>query len=632
MRLAEPAGLWLLSLLVLMLLLHLLSRQRRRRTVSALWLWQRALESASAGHLKRRPQFNRLLLVHLTALALMALAAARPLTGQHLARHLALVIDVSASMATREADGRTRLEHAVAAARKQLAAQHPDTQVLLIAAGRTPRTVRALTRDRHAINAALSELEVHHTTGRLAHAVALASERLSTVAGEAQLLVLTDGVLGDATPVLTRDLPARVVTVGTPQPNVAIIRANARVERAASERELFQVHVFTLIHNYGSIPETRRVTLTQRNVRGVLASKEVVVPPVGELPVVLSFQAALADRGAGLKVELTPHDALDLDDRAYLLMPESALQPVALDHEQAPWLRRALQADAGVELLGAGDARPHGALVVYVGRCPRRYPEHDFLIVAPEPGRCLDLTVGPALVEPRITHWKEEDPLFRYLSLTQLSIRQAHQLLVDSPRRVLLNSTAGPLMARLDSHGLLGTVIGFDFGASDWPSKASFVVFIRNLIEQTRARNQAEWSDGFEAGTPITLRLPVAVQSASVRYPDGHTENVTARDGELIITNTSTSGFYYVSWRGPNAASRLIPVNLTNREESNPERVSVRIEATNLAPARARKRRPSDSGWAFAAAALSLLLLNVVWATRRRNRARSLPAARESVP
>lgn len=632
MTLGEPAGLWLLLLLVPMLLLHLLSRQRRRRTVSALWLWHQAVESASAGHVRRWPQFNRLLLVHLTALALMAFAASRPLAGQRIARHLALVVDVSASMATREADGRTRLEHAVTEAHRQLAGQHPDTHVMLVTAGRTPTTVRPFTRDRNSVHSALERLEVHHSKGHLAPAVALASERLATLAGETQLLVLTDAVLADATPLLTRSVPTRVLTVGEPQSNVAITRANARLERRTSEEEPLRVHVFTLIRNYGSEPLTRRVSLSQRNVHGVLATKEFVIPAAGELPVVLSFQATLADRGAGLKVELSPHDALDLDDQAYLLMPDNELQPVVLDQEETPWLRRALLADPGVELLGPGDEVPRGSLLVYARRCPERYPDHDFLVLAPKPGRCLDVTVGPTLRDPRITHWREEDPLFRYLSLSQVGIREAQALSVESPRAVLVNSTGGALMAGLDSHGRRGTVLGFDFGASDWPSKASFVVFVRNLIEQTRARNQAEWSDGFEAGAPFSLRLPAAVQTVEVRYPGGDTELLAARDGQVVLGNTVATGFYYASWQGSHAGSRLLPVNLTNGDESNPERVPVRIENTGIPTAGGRARRQSDNGWVFAAGALSLIVMNIVWATRRPRKTEvSSPLARGGV-
>ena len=69
-----------------------------------------------------------------------------------------VVIDRSASMATVDADGQTRLEAAVNAVGERIAGLDPSTAVTLIAYDRQPTILVPRTVDRQAVNEALAEL------------------------------------------------------------------------------------------------------------------------------------------------------------------------------------------------------------------------------------------------------------------------------------------------------------------------------------------------------------------------------------------------------------------------------------------------------------------------------------------
>ena len=70
-------------------------------------------------------------------------------------------------------------------------------------------------------------------------------------------------------------------------------------------------------------------------------------------PVVLGFEAAPSDAGTGLVVELSPHDALTVDDVAFGRVPPSRkLTTIISPAHHSPWFERALLADPDLELLG----------------------------------------------------------------------------------------------------------------------------------------------------------------------------------------------------------------------------------------------------------------------------------------
>ena len=123
--LALPAGtaiLLLSGVAALVVGLYLLRPSPRRLVVSSGLIWQRVLKER-----KRQPERLRWWLSLLLALA-VALSIAAALTRPEVAavsghaEQVVLVVDNSATMATRSPDGRTRLEHALERARGSIVA------------------------------------------------------------------------------------------------------------------------------------------------------------------------------------------------------------------------------------------------------------------------------------------------------------------------------------------------------------------------------------------------------------------------------------------------------------------------------------------------------------------------------
>src|SRR6187402_800423 len=637
LELKAPSGLWLLGLLAPLLLLYVLKIRRQRVTVSSTWLW-----AAAARDLAAKSPFKRLvaqvpLLLELLALCLLALSLARPASrGGHIAGdHVAIVLDTSASMATIEPDGRSRVAHARDAASSVIAALAPGAQAVIIDAGREAHVVSPMDSDRRRLEAALAKLEASDAEGRMTQAIATASSQLRPYEHSARLVVVSDGALADRDAFAASNLPLELVRVGSPVDNTAIVRLDiASAEDPVTRRE--QVQAFAMVQNYGLKPRSLYVTLSMRNVVQPLASRRIDLAPGERIPVVLGFEPAAGDVGAGLIVELSPHDALVSDDRAYGRVPSGAkLSVVMAPAKGNPWVARALASDPDVELLGTslaalpGAGVAHDALVVLSGACPANAPGGDLLILDPPPGPCGTSLVGPKIEAPALTSWVEVDPRLRFLSLDGVELRSAHRLEADTPQAALVQSREGTLIADAGSPGRSITVVGFDVGDSNWPLKASFVLFMRNVVELARSHRLRSAAAPARVGEAYSLRVPVDVREVDLEGPGGSRQQLTARDGLCVVPSLLKAGFYFANYRGESPGSALFAANLTSERESDLRQHELPTRRGRPLAARSAVELASavtDWSWLLAALALLLIALDVWWVTRKpRQPASSLP-------
>jgi len=628
LELKAPGGLWLLGLLAPLLLLYVLKIRRQRVTVSSTWLW-----AAAARDLAAKSPFKRLvaqvpLLLEVLALCLLALSLARPASrdGHIAGEHVAIVLDTSASMATVEADGRSRMAHARDAASSVIAALAPGAQAVIVEAGRDAHVVSPMDSDRRRLEASLAKLEASDAEGRMSQAIATASSQLRPYERSARLVVVSDGALADRDAFASSNLPLELVRVGSPVDNAAIVRLDiASNDDPLSHRE--QVQAFAMVQNYGLKPRSLYVTLSMRNVVQPLASRRIDLGPGERSPVVLGFEPARGDVGAGLIVELSPHDALVSDDRAYGRVPSGAkLSVVMAPPKASPWVARALASDPNIELLGSslsglpGAGVPRDALVVLSGACPANAPGGDLLILDPPPGPCGTAVVGAKLETPSVTSWAEVDPRLRFLSLDGVELRSAHRLEADTPQAALVQSREGTLIADASSPGRSITLVGFDVGDSNWPLKASFVLFMRNVVELARSHRARGAEAPGRVGDAYSLRVPVDVNEVDLESPGGGRQKLTARDGLCVVPNLLRAGFYFASYAGKSPGSALFAANLTSERESDLRPRELPTRQGQPLPARTAADLASavtDWSWLLAALALLLIALDVWWVTRK---------------
>ncbi len=626
-ELLDPRGLWLLSALAPLVLLYILKIRRERQRVPSTWLWAAAERDLLAKRPFRRLVAELPLVLQILALCLLALALARPARrgGAITGDHVAIVVDTSASMGTRERAGGTRMEAAKQAAIDIVSGLAPGADAIVIEASREARVVSALERDPARLRAAIRSLATRDVEGDLSPAVALAADRIRTLAGRGKIVIVTDGALARGGPLSASGLETQVALVGDAEDNAAIVRVDVRngVDPGTKHE---QVQLFAMVRNYGASPRDAFVTLTVEGKAEPVASRRILVPPNDKLPVVLAFEPGLEDQGKGLIVQLSPEDALPRDDIAYARVPASSRMPVVLASRATySWVARAVDADTdvqmqrlGVEELDTVNVDPD-ALVIVEGACPAHPPGRDVLVVAPPRGSCFGLEVEATVEQPQLTSWESSDPRFRFLTLDGVHVARASPLNAEA-KGALLRAGAEVLMADASVPGRTVTIVGFDPGDSDWPLEASFVLFVRNVLELARNHRAQGAVGAARTGDPIRIALPSGVTSVRVTGPDMPEHDVAAKGGFAVVSSVERAGLYRVKWTEPHVGQALVAANLTSERESDVRAHPIAFDAGATGGAASSPRLVDahhELGLWLALAAALVIAADLFWLTRR---------------
>ncbi len=648
----SPKGLALLGLLVPLVVLYILKVRRKRLRVASTWLWASAKRDLIARSPWKKLIAQVPLILQALALLLLGLALARPATRGRaiMGDHVAIIIDASASMSAENVlDDKPapRIDLARRVARDVLSALSPGSDAMLLEAGREARVVSPLDRDMVRLKGALDTVRAYDVEGDLGAAVALAVDRLRQLGGSRRIVIITDGNLASPAALNAVSLPLEVITVGTPIENAAIVRVDVR-SGIEPQLKREQVQAFLVVANFGSAPRELYVTMREDNASDVLASRKILVGPGERLPVVLDFLPAAGDYRRGLIFDIAPHDKMEVDDMAYARVPAGDKLPVVYaapdPSKTSPWIERAIISDPATTLktVALSELTTPGtvemdAFVVVEGACPSPIPGGDLLIVAPPSGPCYGTLVGRTIEHPTITSWESGDARMRFLSLDGVTIARAAALAAEGPTQELIRTQEGTIATDISSTSRTATLLGFDVGDSDWPLKASFVLFMRNLLEQARIHRAFGVTGPARAGEPLRVRLPASAKDVVVIGPTGDKLDVSIRTGLAVVPETSKVGLYKFSWQGPEAGSLVVPANLTSAPESNVTTTMTKGDpaANGGVEVRAAGAEPdahNEWTWVLALLALGFVLADVWYVTRKPRMTSAEPATTRKPP
>jgi hypothetical protein len=322
----SPAAAWLLlgAATLVILLLHLLKPPRRTITVASVMLWARTTRE----HKRRaRRRVMALLLALGTGLSL-ALALTRPEIPAIAppAQRITLILDNSASMAARTADGGSRWQRALEAASELLRRAGAGSEVLLL--DTRGQAGFSGTHDRDAALAALGRIPgPGWGAPRIATAVARSGDTVH---------VITDGVapLG---------LPggAIVHSVYEPAENIGLTAFEARPLTQDPTR------YEALVQMVNAASATRRVRLL---IQGAASSSIAQDFDIGANETVNAVFDVSDFEGVLVASAISAGDAFPLDDVAYSVIPPHHIRRVLLVSPGNPALASALRNLPGVHL------------------------------------------------------------------------------------------------------------------------------------------------------------------------------------------------------------------------------------------------------------------------------------------
>jgi Ca-activated chloride channel family protein len=416
--------------------IHWLFGTRKRAHVPALFLWADLPGLRSGRNRRRVPPFSLLLLLQLLIAIAGGLALARPALPTPPPKHVALILDASASMQSTDV-APSRFDAARQAALDRLNALQAADVVSLIRAGKQATLLASGAPD--SVKQALQAAQPGTTAPAIREALALASTRVSqTPNRQGEIVLFTDGAWPPPDNVGPLAASVEVVPSGGGSENQAITALVARVDPSGRGQTAFVELANEADHDV-TVPlqlTADSAPLDQRQVTVAARSR-------------LQLSIPLPSDAQHVSAKLLSHDALSLDDQLDTLAPGGPPRDVDVLGQVSDGLRRAVESVPTLHVRAADTAQPP-ELTVLAGVLPGQLPPGPLLLVDPPANSARLVGVGlgnGARVDAT-------DPLLLGLDLAALESETPSISGVPGWAHVVLGTQAGPLLmhGRLEGH------------------------------------------------------------------------------------------------------------------------------------------------------------------------------------
>jgi len=607
-----PTALALLALAIPIIIFYMLRLRRQELGVSSSLLWRRALLDRTANAPWQRLRRNLLLLLQLLLLLLLVLSLARPFLYADTVAigNMVVILDGSASMQAADEGGRSRFERARQEAASLIDAMQGDQRMSLVWAGPTSSVAASSSNNKAALHDALKALSASNGKADMTSALTLAAASARQL-GEATLVLISDGAFP-----ADRALPqvpgkATYVNVGVSSQNVGITSLSLRESQGGPQ-------LFAALYNSGTEPATTILTIkVDGNLRDSL---KVEIPAGGEqsatlqdLPLdtrLVEAQLSREDRGS---------DYLAADNAAWALRASRPASNVLLVTEGNGFLEKSLNLMPNVRLFKATPATyaPSDGfgLTVLDGYIPAQLPAGNLLVFAPPDSPTIP--VSGTLAYPQVGQVAVNDPLMRFVDLSQTHLASAQRIFTPTWARVLASTAGGdPLIIAGETDGRRVAAVAFDLHKSDLPLQIAFPILVANLVEWLQPRTSVEAPPQLGAGDAITIRPLPETDEIRVTPPNQEGRHTSLQpSSQVSFARTEALGVYTVQQMSKGRAlgdAEQFAVNLFSRDESNiAPRADVGFTGSQPTPDASAAKRPLEI-WPWVLLA-SLLLLTVEW-------------------
>jgi hypothetical protein len=536
-----------------LLILYFLKLRRREMPVSSTILWKKAIQDLQVNAPFQRLRRNLLLLLQLLVLLFLILALAKPVANvtPGAGSTTVILIDRSASMSAKTADGKTRLDEAKRRARELVDSMGRGATAMVIAFDDAAETLQPFTSDANALRQAIDRVQPTDRKSRLKLAYQLAEAQLFFIPEQNRsnvtppdVRIFSDGRVLDAAE-LSIKAPVTLERVGDEKTgNIAVVALNAKrnYERPT------QVQVFARLANFGPEPVSSSVDLTVDGAAVKAEGRDGTPDQVFLLPERWSeqqrndylqkdgnrkptdsveFQLDLTE-SAVIKVEQTNKetDALAADDVAQVVVPPPKRLSVLLVTDGNYFLEKVVHSQKQLEKpdvmfpLAYEENKPTKYDVYIFDRYRPRHlpPAGGFIHIAAVPDglkvkaakdeRGVNQVLDYSEEFSAVLDWMRDHPILRGMSMAKLGITQSLKLDVPLDSEVLVDGMRGPLIALHREGRGTHLFIAFDVVDSTWPLSQTFPFFMYNTLQFLAVGSDMDVRQSFDPGA--TPRIPAA--------------------------------------------------------------------------------------------------------------------------
>ncbi|MFQ5733921.1 MAG: VWA domain-containing protein [Planctomycetaceae bacterium] len=548
MSFAFPLGLLGLLSLPAIVALHLFQRRFPRMAVAGLHLWTGHVDSRDAGPKRDRLTITPSLLLELLAAALLALVIAGPrFDSSREAQHLVIVLDDSASMATRPQGEPSLRDEALERVQKRLAELPPNSVVTVLLTGERPAMLAGPGVGPAQALATLDRWRPNQPRHDF-HAAWDYAQQLADETG--RMLFVTDRLPDEKTPVPNR---MEVISVGMSADNVALTAARWKLTPVPGngKDELWGIvgRLFFWVHNFSERTVTATVRGLEKDGTEVFRQELELQKNVGQ-KVDVRIRGGVGEMTVELKTEQHERDELVVDSRLTMIEPQLRPVKVFLNLPKTP--KSARQIDKVLRLLPAvqfSDEESADLRIVPLDPLPPSREDLWWLGVGPfDPSEAARKTAKtpsdrfPFLIE-------REHPLLKDITLDGVRWAGVQGLTLDV---VPMISAGGQvLLGKLKGTQTTGFVLNVDLERSTLEKSPDWPIFLQNLIELRRAALPGLRRWNYRRGENVVFQPPGNRNAAGGDKPltlkHGEEQRPLARGRIVQVTSPSQDGVYEIA-------------------------------------------------------------------------------------
>ena len=603
---AGTVGLLLGGTVATIVFLYWLKPPPQRVIVPSTMLWNRLLREKKRNTFLDRLRWLISLMIALTIGLSVAAGIGRPelsAFGRDV-RDITVVIDNSATMATRTADGFTRWEHAVARAGEILRQGSASGKFLILdTSGQAPPTA---TGDRRSALEVLAGLTV-----------SLGGEPTfpDLLGSQSEIFFISDGIMVDEAPP-----EATLISVFEPAHNVGITAFNV----GALPSDPTRYHAFVQMKNASLVAKQVTLRLSGSNEAGV---RDTLTLQAGETRA-RAIDLSGFERGPVRAVVTTDSDAFPADDYAYDFLPIRRQTRVVLVTRGSVYLENVLAEEPRLVLdvmsPAEYNAQVSADVFIFDRFAPPEPPGGPALLFLPSDVDWLTRTLA-VVEDPEVPGWNQAHPVLRFVALEDLRIDRAARIAMPTDGESRAQSSVGearrePLAEVVVGDASLPLVlvseqperivrVSFALEDSNFPLHPGFPIFLSNTLGWLMDEQ------GALARSPGRIEVPLPM--ATVTDLEG-SDVVAWPFSDRTVFLADQPGLYTVVAEGSDRRLR-VAVNLASAErtsvnDSGLASDEIGTSSTVLASA---EPGPSEELWVFLLL-LALFLVVAEWVTYHR--------------
>lgn len=557
MKFLNFSALYHLFTLGLILLFHLLHQGRKELVVPSLLLWEDQEENR-ASKLKWRLKPNLLLFIHLLITTLLVFSLLDPviLGGKSNTNRLVLVIDSSASMQSTELLP-NRFHHAINKAITMIQ-KNSSREIALLVADSEPRVLSDFTLDHQQIIKMLRSLQPSDTAGDPEAVLNLASSLIKNDTS-AEIFFFTDGAFSQSQNWV--ESAFKIIQIGNPTDNLGITEL-----KTASSGRAGEYQIMVKIENFS--PAIHTVPLKINNPEGLIIRDTLTFEPWEEKT--LTYNLFTSQR-LPYRLILETNDALAIDDYADFILGPVNLR-VLLVGPGNFFLERGLRCLPHLELFTRATITPQEAgrfdLVIFDRFTPPYGMEGNLVLINTSLPEWEIKPTNNVLSKAEFSWWKTSHPLFRFVDLSAIKVKECSTLIPSEiESETLVSSSKGALVTMIENPTSRILVFHFDLEQSNLPIQIGFPIMLSNLVSWY----YPEYSDPEichnKTGKVLTIAAGPRKQPIKALLPDGKKEEFLKGLENYAISNTKQRGIYQIFME--DGSSDYYAINLLSSNESN---------------------------------------------------------------